>query len=73
MIKLHTYKSSFFDKTNLELIEPFYIVHKAQNKQDANFNAKWYFENYWYQKQQPQKKAALLKKLLITNRRLKKL
>jgi hypothetical protein len=72
MTKQHTYQSFYF--IGNEPIEPIYIVHKAKNIKDANYNAKWYVYQYYADRN---KSSMFLNRLnntvVIKTRRLKKL
>jgi hypothetical protein len=72
MTKQHTYQSFYFFE-NMP-IEPVYLVHKAKNIKEANFNAKWYIWHFYKNKN---KSTMFLNKLfenvVIKTKRLKKL
>jgi hypothetical protein len=72
MKRYHVYKTYFFIKK--ENVEPFYIIHKAENINQANEGAKMYFAGYLGQKPIGTIKKNLLNKLLkVKSIRLKKL
>ena len=68
MKKTKIYKSQFLNRNNLEEIEPFFIIHRAENQREARYDAKWYFYTYWNDKNEPIKRDKLRKLLLIKSR-----
>lgn len=72
MKKTHIYRSYYFVAN--EPIEPIYIVHKAENIKNADYNAKFYIHQYYNDRKKSTKFLnTLMKTLSIKTIRLKKL
>jgi hypothetical protein len=72
MKKTHIYRSFYFVAN--EPIEPIYIVHKAENIKNANYNAKSYIRQYYDDRRKSTNFLnTLMKTVSIKTIRLKKL
>ena len=73
MKKTNVYKTIFLDK-KLVNIDPFYIIHKSENINQANINAKNYYISYISNKSiGSDKKNNLYKNFKVASIKLKKL
>lgn len=72
MIKDKVYISYFYNKKNLQPIDPIYLVHKQNNIKNATTAAKWYYFGYINQKKlSAMQKNKLYKELLVKTRKSK--